>query len=432
MIRRLTPLVLPVAFALAQEEELEPLEIEGHSSPHHQEAKAFDQSQLGNTPSVHLDRLLQENPSFGAYRRSDSGIAHPTSQGVSLRGTGTSAASRSLILLDGVPLNDSFGGWIRWNRFSLGELESVRFGGASSFVSSAGTILVQSRRPDKRPIHELRLATGDVHGFSADLFAATAAKKEDWDATASFRVEDFSGHPVVRASQRGPVDEDAWSRMRAARASISRQLSMGRLTARVAGFDEWRGNGTPLGRNQGDGLDWSLQLNGETTDTILFGQERDFSSVFPKVAADRASESVALDQYAVPAKSLGLVHQRRWEEGDHEYSFALSAIRREGHTHEENKFTNTIRRAGGRQTQVGASFTSTWNPAENWVLATRLRTDWFRDDQGMRSGWTATDETFPAREKVAAGGSLELGRKLSEALGARAILRSHARQPTLN
>ncbi|MBT5908357.1 MAG: TonB-dependent receptor plug domain-containing protein, partial [Opitutae bacterium] len=345
MIGRLTPFFLPLAVvALAQEDELEPIEVLGIARPANSaERIIFDRQDIDASPSIHLDDLLRSNPSFSTYRRSGSGIAHPTSQGVSLRGAGTSATSRSLVLLDGIPLNDPFGGWVRWNRFSLPELEAVRFGRKGAFASSAGSIELQSRRPTDKPIHHLGLAGGDVQGFSANGFSATGTNRKNWDASASFRIEDFAGHRVVRTDQRGPIDEDAWSRMQSGRTTMSHQLSSGRLVATFGGFTEKRGNGTPLGRNQADGFDWSLGLQGEVSRTVLFGQERGFSSVFPTVTGirtERASESVVLDQYSVPASSLGFVHENSIDADEHEFGFNAMILRKEGHTNEINKFTD--------------------------------------------------------------------------------------------
>lgn len=58
------------------------------------------------------DHALRLDPAFSLFRRTDSLGANPTAQGVSLRGIGPSGASRTLVLLDGVPLNDPFGGWV--------------------------------------------------------------------------------------------------------------------------------------------------------------------------------------------------------------------------------------------------------------------------------------------------------------------------------
>jgi outer membrane receptor for ferrienterochelin and colicin len=59
-----------------------------------------------------LDDLLRQVPGFSLFRRSSSLVTHPTTQGVSLRGIGPSGASRALVLVDGVPANDAFGGWV--------------------------------------------------------------------------------------------------------------------------------------------------------------------------------------------------------------------------------------------------------------------------------------------------------------------------------
>ena len=44
---------------------------------------------------------------------------------MSLRGLGSTGASRSLVLWDGVPLNSPFGGWVYWTRIAPDELERV-------------------------------------------------------------------------------------------------------------------------------------------------------------------------------------------------------------------------------------------------------------------------------------------------------------------
>src|SRR5215469_5635996 len=75
--------------------------------------------------SLVVDDVLRQVPGFSTYRRSSSLFANPTSQGVSLRGVGASATSRSTVLLDGVPLNDPFGGWVYWARVPRAAIESM-------------------------------------------------------------------------------------------------------------------------------------------------------------------------------------------------------------------------------------------------------------------------------------------------------------------
>src|SRR2546426_2573154 len=85
------------------------------------------------------DDVLRQVPGFTLFRRSGSRTANPTSQGVSLRGIGASGASRALVIDDGVPLNDPFGGWGYWGRPPRMEIDSVQLlrGGASHLYGRA-------------------------------------------------------------------------------------------------------------------------------------------------------------------------------------------------------------------------------------------------------------------------------------------------------
>ena len=58
--------------------------------------------------------------------------SHPTTQGVSLRGIGPSGVSRTLVLLDGVPFNDPFGGWVYWTRVPLESVDRIEVVDGSS------------------------------------------------------------------------------------------------------------------------------------------------------------------------------------------------------------------------------------------------------------------------------------------------------------
>ena len=64
------------------------------------------------SPALIADDALRQVASFSLFRRTSSLVAQPTTQGVSLRGIGPSGQSRTLVLLDGIPFNDPFGGWV--------------------------------------------------------------------------------------------------------------------------------------------------------------------------------------------------------------------------------------------------------------------------------------------------------------------------------
>ena len=106
-------------------------------------------------PALVPDDLLRQLPEFSLFRRSSSVSAHPTSQGVSLRGIGPSGVSRSLVLLDGVPFNDAFGGWVYWTALPMESAERIEVvnGASSSLYGSyamGGVLNVVTRPPERR------------------------------------------------------------------------------------------------------------------------------------------------------------------------------------------------------------------------------------------------------------------------------------------
>src|SRR6478735_386999 len=82
----------------------------------------LDNKQIRETPGDNLDDRLRTVPGFSLFRRSSSLVAHPTTQGISLRGIGSSGASRTLVIWDSIPASDPFGGWVYWTRFDPDEL----------------------------------------------------------------------------------------------------------------------------------------------------------------------------------------------------------------------------------------------------------------------------------------------------------------------
>jgi iron complex outermembrane recepter protein len=106
---------------------------------------------IERSPARTVDDLLRQIPGFSLFRRSSSLVAQPTTQGVSLRGIGPSGVSRTLVLLDDVPLNDPFGGWVYWSRVpleSIERIEVVRGGGSALYGNYAlgGVINIITRK----------------------------------------------------------------------------------------------------------------------------------------------------------------------------------------------------------------------------------------------------------------------------------------------
>ena len=90
----------------------------------------LDSREIRRTSAPALDAALSRVPSFSLFRRSSSLASHPTTHGVSLRGIGASGASRTLVLVDGVPENDGFGNWVHWSTLPLLQVDHVELTGS--------------------------------------------------------------------------------------------------------------------------------------------------------------------------------------------------------------------------------------------------------------------------------------------------------------
>src|SRR5436305_2024967 len=153
-------LALSLTFSLFQPAEsqvatTEQVVVEADRLPTAESSAPFDvhvleQEDLRNAPQLRLDDILRENvPGFSLFRRNSSLTANPTTQGVTLRNFGPNGAGRTLVLLDGIPLNDPFAGYVLWSQVPPASVQSVVVvsgGGAGLFGNEAlaGTIVLVS------------------------------------------------------------------------------------------------------------------------------------------------------------------------------------------------------------------------------------------------------------------------------------------------
>jgi len=170
-----------------------------------------DRTAIERSPASVADDLLRQLPTFSLFRRTSSLASHPTAQGVSLRGIGPSGVSRTLVLLDGVPFNDPFGGWVYWTRVPLVATDRVEVveGPSSSLYGSyalGGVINVMTSAPARRHV-ELKTQYGSLNSPQFDVVASDVYGRLGIVATAS--AFDTEGYPTVVASERGIIDTNA-------------------------------------------------------------------------------------------------------------------------------------------------------------------------------------------------------------------------------
>jgi outer membrane receptor protein involved in Fe transport len=174
-------------------------------------ANIVEKETIRQSPAVVADDVLRQVPTFSLFRRSSSLSSHPTAQGVSLRGIGPSGVSRTLVLVDGVPFNDPFGGWVYWTRVPLESVNRIEVidGSTSSLYGNyamGGVINIISSTPARRSV-EFKTQYGNRNSPKAEFFASDVWGK------LGVAVEgggfDTDGFPIVIANERGIIDNNA-------------------------------------------------------------------------------------------------------------------------------------------------------------------------------------------------------------------------------
>jgi outer membrane cobalamin receptor len=278
----------------------------------------LDKATIEQTPGFNLDDRLRTVPGFTLFRRSSSIVANPTTQGVSLRGLGSSGASRTLVLWDGIPINDAFGGWVYWTRFSPEELDRVEVSrGASTSVfgdrAMSGAIALFSR-----PAAPLRL-TGSYEGGNNNSHALTGGISNlwrKWAFSTQLRAAETDGYFIVPESRRGPVDTRAGVKFVATDTRLDWLGSREKIFLKFDMLAEERKNGTTLTANStGLGSIAAHYFRDDFT-LLAYHVREDFHASFSAVTADRKRETLSYNQ-TVPSDSTAVAgmwarHTTHW------------------------------------------------------------------------------------------------------------------------
>ncbi len=372
--------------------------------------RMLTESALRTTAAITLDDQMRQLPGVELFRRSPSLVANPTSQGVSLRGLGSTSASRTLVTEDDVPLNDPLGGWIHWQEqpdLSIRDIELVRGGASDLYGSSAigGVINVMPARPGANQI-ELNSSYGGEGTYQESLLAQT--KHGPWGVLGAGGLIGTDGYIQEAPFQRGPIDVASNVHSQNALVLAEWQRGAVRFFIRGSGFDESRHNGTPYQFNAtrlfryATGADWQ-NARSEALRLRLYGSDERYRQTFSNIsnlpaASDpactyRCSELPTKFSF-VPDNELGAsahwsdplgagvllvagadVHDVRvW---DHEQSFGANAAITNLHDHQRDS---------------GAYAEAMWTHGA-WTMTLSGRMDWFQNYDGQQlmltsTGWT--------------------------------------------
>ncbi len=421
----------------------------------------LDRARILASPSTRLENILADIPGLQQFRRSDSRSANPTSQGLNLRGLGGNAASRALLILDGVPQADPFGGWVAFPAYATGRLGRVRVtrGGGSGYWGPgalAGTIELESAAPGP----EGSAGDGALPAFGASLAGGSFGQAEAQAGAALVRPGGFltasgayargDGFVPIVARQRGAADRAApYEQASGALRGVLALDATTELQANISAFTDRRERGTAFTANLSEGADASLRLVGNRNDRSRWGwqalayvQTRNFESQFAGIDAARSVATQTLDQFGTPATGVG---------GRMEVSPPVGAgiglrvgadIRAlDGRTRERFTFVagapTRLREAGGRSTSGGIFVDGDWQAgAVTLTLAGRI--DWWRIADGrlqettLATAATLTDTRFADRSGTELTGRAGMAWQAADWLTLRAAGYRGWRLPTLN
>jgi outer membrane receptor protein involved in Fe transport len=382
------------------------------------DSRLLSQTALDTSPAITLDGEMRQLPGVELFRRSSSLVANPTSQGVSLRGLGSTSASRTLVTEDDVPLNDALGGWIHWEEqpeLSVNSIELVRGGASDLYGSSAigGVINLLPARPTADLV-DLRSSYGAEGTYDDSL--RLQAKRGHLGLMASGGVLGTDGYIQEAPWQRGPVDIASNVHSQNGVFLVENEGGPLRLFVRGSGFNEARGNGTPDQTNgtriwrYATGGDWHGPHSSSLT-TRLYGSTEHYRQTFSNISnmAVFGNPSCSYRCGEIPTRftltpnnelgaathwsqplGAGLlvvagadVHDVRvW---DREQTFGNSAALTNLHDHQRDS----------------AAYAELMWVRRNWTLIASGRMDWFQNYNGQLLIWNGSswgpEQTQPAQ-----------------------------------
>jgi outer membrane receptor protein involved in Fe transport len=376
--------------------------------------RRLTQAAMRSTAAVTLDGKMRQIPGLETYRRSSSLVANPTSQGVSLRGLGSTSASRTLVTEDDQPLNDPLGGWIEWNQqpeLSIRDVEVVRGGASDLYGSSAigGVISVMPVRPSTSQA-ELTSSYGSEGTIDEGALAQTM--HGPWGLLGAAGVLGTDGYIQEAPAQRGPIDQPSNVHSENALIEGDRQSGPLRLFTRASGLNEWRHNGTPYQVNGTRllryiaGGDWKTQ-SAATLGVRVYGADERYRQTFSSIVnapvpADpacsyRCGETPTKYTFA-PINELGAA--AHWSQPLGAELVALAGA--DAHDvrvwDEEQSFTGAATtNLHDHQRDSGVYGEAMWMHRA-WTLTAAGRLDWFRNYDGRQFQWTGAAWTPSATE----------------------------------
>lgn len=397
-----------------------------------------------------VDDALRQVPGFTLFRRSSSKTSNPTTQGANLRGLSGSGASRTAVQLDGVSLNDAFGGWTYWTRIPRTAVEQVEVlrGGASELYGTAalsGAVNILTVQPSDKPILLFETSAGTQETFDGSIYAS--AGKSGWFGSIAAESFQTAGYIPVAENERGAADSRANSRHNSLFINLARSFAeTSRVFVRGNLFAERRDNGTRLQNNRTyfrqavAGGDFSSQTFG-TFALRSFAEVQVYDQSFSAVSADRNSETLSRLQ-RVPSQAVGanLFWSRAFDDA-HTVSAGVGARQVRGFSNETifaAGRASSLVGSGGREFSFGVFAQDFWRVTDKLNLNFGGRVDRWNNENALSTTRNLTGNRlttvtiFPNRSETAFSPRIGAIYQINDNFAVTGSVGQSFRAPTLN
>jgi len=402
---------------------------------------------LTASPALRTDDVLREVPGFSLFRRSSSRTANASLQGVSLRGLGGTAASRALVLADGISLLDPFGAWVYWDRIPRTAISTVEVlrGGASNLYGSdalGGVVQFLTRQPEA-PAFTLETSYGNEK--TPDLSVWAGSRSGPWDYSVATGLSRTDGYIPVPEGVRGIVDTRANVENATVYARLGHRLGdNGKVFLRGNFFNEFRNNGTLLQTNDthigegAAGIDRQFGAN-DFLSVRLYGDVETYHQVFSAISSvnnPRDTETLTSLQH-VPEQIVGGGVQWTHVLGKNNTLIGGMDLKEVIGASQDALFTgpNQSRTGAGRQRNLGWFGEDIFHRS-NWTVMLSVRLDDWSNFNGQKitipvSGDPITN-IYPDRSDLAFSPRLSVLRTLNSHVSVTSSIYRAFRAPTLN
>ena len=408
--------------------------------------------EIDQIPAQASDELLRLVPSFNLQRPDSSRVLNLSGQAVTFRGLGGTSASRSLVRVDGVPLNEPFAGWITWSRVPTATIERIEVvpgGAAGAWGNQAlgGVIHLITRRPEPATV-AADLRAGSRSTVDGTLLGSHVRGPAAVSAHAAYY--DSDGYSEVPEAVRGPADTTNNSRSSVFGARLEIAASPHGLWTLEGGYlDDRRESGTAISFSRLELT--SLRLGADRVDRSggswqgnLFALRRASSNTAGSISDDRTEVEPRRNQYDNPSTSAGAgwTWTRPPRGGRHRLVVGADALATDSEVNEDSRwngeaFTERVR-SGGRALLAGAFAQDAVEIGERLRLSGGLRVDYWRSFDGvffgtdLTDGDTLYDEDLAQRSKTVLSPNLGLRFQAGPRWGWSAAVFQSFRAPTPN